>query len=73
MLIDLILKSCVFPYLETSGISRYSNRAVLSTSTHQAFGRRIPFALLEDIKNRFLASYGDAREVGEKGKEGSGG
>ncbi|KAF5833666.1 R-SNARE protein, VAMP71-family [Dunaliella salina] len=29
----------------------------------ESFGRRIPFALLEDVKNRFLASYGAAREA----------
>jgi hypothetical protein len=31
--------------------------------TEEALGRRIPFAFLDDVSQRFLGSYGSAREV----------
>lgn len=39
----------------------------------QAFGRRIPFAMLEDVKARFLAAHGSAQEVRVPAAAGGGG
>jgi len=50
----------IFHYMVDDGL-------VYMTMADEAFGRRLPFAFLEDIKNRFKAAYGDRGKTAPEG------